>query len=84
LTRQVKHIRKSCNGKLFAAGNRGKQYFDKKGNKMFCPFCKSGNLVESQESMVDYFEVGDTYRCKDCGYGFGFTLNPEPGEWKEI
>jgi transposase-like protein len=38
----------------------------------FCPFCKSEDLSESYESFVDYYEVGDTFRCNKCKFGFGY------------
>lgn len=49
----------------------------------YCPRCgRVGRLVESDEIGTDYHVVGQTYRCKECGWGFGFVC--EPGEfWKK-
>jgi hypothetical protein len=41
---------------------------------LYCPFCRSKEIKESDEGGCDYYVVGETFRCLKCLKGFGFLL----------
>jgi len=50
MTRQIKHYRKSCNGKLFAAGKRFLTYPEKSGNIQYGR--KSSVYITPKEELI--------------------------------